>query len=71
MYKITVDGTGHVSATAAVAKGDIPALDYLPTTTKYALSDSVGGDALVAKHLKNIDLNSTNIDAAEGSFAFK
>jgi hypothetical protein len=71
LYKITVDGTGHVSATAAVAKGDIPALDYLPTTTKYALSDSVGGDALVAKHLKNIDLNSTNIDAAEGSFAFR
>lgn len=71
LYKITVDGTGHVSATAAVAKGDIPALDYLPTTTKYALSDSVGGDALVAKHLKNIDLNSTNIDTAEGSFAFR
>ena len=32
LYKITVDGTGHVSATAAVAKGDIPALDYLPLT---------------------------------------
>lgn len=30
LYKITVDGTGHVSGTAAVAKGDIPALDYLP-----------------------------------------
>lgn len=71
LYKITVDGTGHVSATAAVAKADIPSLDYLPLTTKYALSDSVGGDALVAKHLKNIDLNSTNIDTAEGSFAFR
>ena len=30
LYKITVDSTGHVSDTAAVAKGDIPALDYLP-----------------------------------------
>ena len=30
LYKITVDGTGHVSGTAAVTKGDIPALDYLP-----------------------------------------
>ena len=28
LYKITVDSTGHVSATTAVAKGDIPALDY-------------------------------------------
>jgi hypothetical protein len=33
LYKITVDGTGHVSATAAVAKGDIPALDYVPNTS--------------------------------------
>jgi hypothetical protein len=32
LYKITVDSTGHVSATAAVAKGDIPALDYVPNT---------------------------------------
>ena len=71
LYKITVDGTGHVSATAAVAKGDIPALDYLPTTTKYALSDSVGGDALVAKKLKNIDLSSTSIETETGSFAFR
>lgn len=71
LYKITVDGTGHVSATAAVAKGDIPALDYLPTTTKYALSDSVGGDALVAKKLKNIDLSSTTIETETGSFAFR
>ena len=32
LYKITVDTLGHVSATASVAKGDIPALDYLPLT---------------------------------------
>lgn len=33
LYKITVDTLGHVSATASVAKGDIPALDYVPNTT--------------------------------------
>lgn len=71
LYKITVDGTGHVSATAAVAKGDIPALDYLPTTTKYALSDSVGGDALVAKKIKNNDLSATTLETETGSFAFR
>ena len=32
LYKITVDGTGHVSGTAAVTKSDIPALDYVPNT---------------------------------------
>ena len=32
LYKITVDGTGHVTDTASVAKGDIPALDYVPNT---------------------------------------
>jgi len=32
LYKITVDAAGHVSATASVAKGDIPALDYVPNT---------------------------------------
>ena len=33
LYKITVDALGHVSATDSVAKGDIPALDYVPNTT--------------------------------------
>ena len=33
LYKITVDGTGHVTGAASVAKGDIPALDYVPNTT--------------------------------------
>lgn len=51
LYKITVDTLGHVSATASVAKGDIPALDYLPSTTKYAGSSSVGGAATSADKL--------------------
>lgn len=33
LYKITVDSLGHVSGTAAVTKSDIPALDYVSSTT--------------------------------------
>ena len=33
LYKITVDSLGHVSETAAVTKSDIPALDYVSSTT--------------------------------------
>jgi len=38
LYKITVDTTGHVSATAAVAKGDIPALDYSKVSISRSLT---------------------------------
>ena len=53
LYKITVDSKGHVSAATAATKADIPTLDYLPNTTKYALSDSVGGSAKTADKLTN------------------
>ena len=33
LYKITVDSLGHVSGTTAVTKSDIPALDYISSTT--------------------------------------
>lgn len=33
LYKITVNDLGHVSGTAAVTKSDIPALDYVSSTT--------------------------------------
>lgn len=33
LYKITVDTTGHVSATSSVTKSDIPSLDYISSTT--------------------------------------
>ena len=46
LYKITVNGTGHVTAATAVTKTDIPALDYLPNTTAYAVGNSVGGAAM-------------------------
>ena len=33
LYKITVDSLGHVSGTTVVTKSDIPALDYVSSTT--------------------------------------
>ena len=60
LYKITVDATGHVSATAAVAASDLPSHThpYLPDTTKYAGSSSVGGAATSANKL---NIGSSNI----------
>ena len=47
LYKITVDSTGHVSATTAVAKSDITALGIPSTNTTYSVmtgaSSSVDG----------------------------
>ena len=53
LYKITVDGLGHVTSAATVTGSDLPAHEhpYLPNTTKYALSDSVGGSAKTADKL--------------------
>ncbi len=52
LYKITVDGTGHVSATTAVGKSDITALGIPGQDTKYgvfakATADANGGTGLV------------------------
>ena len=60
LYKITVDELGHVSATAAVTASDLPSHThpYLPDTTKYAGSSSVGGAATSANKL---NIGSSNI----------
>ena len=60
LYKITVDSLGHVSATAAVTASDLPSHThpYLPDTTKYAGSSSVGGAATSANKL---NIGSSNI----------
>ena len=52
LYKITVDGTGHVSATTAVGKSDITALGIPGQDTTYrvfakATADANGGTGLV------------------------
>ena len=57
LYKFTVDGTGHVSATAAVAKADITALGIPAQDTVYTLPQATAstlggvkvGSGLVSK----------------------
>lgn len=51
-YKVTVDGTGHVSATTPVAKSDITSLGIPGQDTTYApftkaTADTAGGNGLV------------------------
>ena len=48
LYKVTVDGTGHVSGTAAVSKGDITALGIPGTNTTYNNATS-STDGLMSK----------------------
>lgn len=48
LYKVTVDGTGHVSATAAVSKSDITALGIPSTNTTYNNATS-SVDGLMSK----------------------
>ena len=45
LYKVTVDGTGHVSAAAAVAKGDITALGIPAQDTTYSAMTAATADA--------------------------
>ena len=48
LYKVTVDATGHVSATAAVGKADITALGIPATNTTYSNASS-SSDGLMSK----------------------
>ena len=52
LYKITIDSLGHVSGTAAVTKSDIPALDYVSSTTtrnpNVVLAGPASGTAVAA-----------------------
>lgn len=69
LYKVTVDGTGHVSATTAVTKSDITALGIPGSDTKYgvfkaATADAAGGAGLVpapAKGAQGLFLRGDNV----------
>lgn len=51
LYKITVDATGHVSATTAVAKADITALGIPSTNTTYSAMNGATASAAGAAGL--------------------
>ncbi len=69
LYKVTVDGTGHVSGTTAVTKSDITALGIPAQDTKYgvfkaATADAAGGTGLVpapAKGAQGLFLRGDNV----------
>lgn len=70
-YKVTVDGTGHVSATTAVTKADITGLGIPAQDTTYsAATSSTLGLVKVGSNISNsygtISLTKTNVTNALG-----
>ena len=54
-YKVTVDSTGHVSATAAVAKSDITALGIPGSDTTYSAATSSAAGLMSASDKSKLD----------------
>ena len=55
MYKITVDGTGHVSGTTAVSKTDITALGIPSTNTTYSTATQTVNGLMSSTDKKKLD----------------
>lgn len=55
LYKVTVDASGHVSATTAVAKGDITALGIPSTNTTYSAATQSANGLMSAADKKKLD----------------
>lgn len=73
LYKVTIDATGHVSATAAVAKSDITALGIPAQDTTYTLpaaTSSALGGVKIGSNITNssgtISLTKSNVTSALG-----
>ena len=82
LYKVTVDGTGHVSGATAVTKSDITALGIPGQDTTYSAADDEnyglikgGGDVMIedgiiyilsSSHTHNINNLYTEIDSNKG-----
>lgn len=55
LYKVTVDASGHVSATTAVAKSDITALGIPSTDTTYSAATQSANGLMSAADKKKLD----------------
>ena len=66
LYKITVDGTGHVSAATAVAKADITALGIPSTNTTYSDATQATHGLMSVNDKKKLDAFSS-----AGNYALK
>ncbi len=76
LYKITVDGTGHVSATTAVAKSDITALGIpgSDTNTHYTAIPVLGASTAIANATSSVSnpyLNIVENSAKSGGIQIK
>ena len=64
LYKVTVDATGHVSAVAAVTKGDITALGIPGQDTTYHEATTAKAGLMSAADKTKLDGMNTTIDKA-------
>ena len=69
LYKVTVDGTGHVSGTAAVAKSDITALGIPAQDTTYSAATTSAAGLMSASDKSKLDgiatgANKTTVDSS-------
>ena len=55
LYKITVDGTGHVSAATAVTKSDITALGIPSTNTTYSVATTSANGLMSSTDKSHVD----------------
>ena len=60
LYKVTVDATGHVSATTAVAKADITALGIPAQDTTYSVASSTANGLMSKEDKGKLDGIATN-----------
>lgn len=72
LYKVTVDGTGHVSATAAVAKSDITALGIPAQDTTYSEASTTAAGLMSKSDKEKLNgiasgANKTTVDSALSS----
>ena len=62
LYKITIDGTGHVSSTTTVSKADITGLGIPSENTTYTITTTGDGNAVTA-----VGLSGTTITVTKGA----
>ena len=73
LYKITVDGTGHVSATTSVTKGDITSLGIpaSDTNTTYTLTKSGSTITLTGRDGSTTSVTDSNSTYSNASLGLK
>ena len=69
LYKITVDGNGHVSAATAVAKSDITALGIPSTNTTYSTATTFANGLMSSSDKTKLDGVATGAEVNQNAFS--